>query len=213
MNMLLCAYCALHSCVRWVAPSPDWRNFLWGVFMGEIWKDVAGYEGLYQVSNNGRIRNAKGLIMSQKPSKDGYVRILLFKKGKYKAEYIHILVAKEFVEKPSAENLEVNHIDGDKANNNYLNLEWVTKSQNTLHAIQNNLRFVNPIKGKFGQDNPLSKAVLQFDNSGNLINRWGSALEAANAYGYNKGSIRSCAGGYKKTYKGYVWRYEDSVKP
>ncbi len=176
--------------------------------MEEIWKDIDTYNGLYQISNFGRLRNAKGLIMSQKPSKDGYVRILLFNEGKYKAEYVHILVARHFVKKPNGEKLEVNHIDGDKANNIFTNLEWVTPSQNTLHAIEHKLRSVNPIKGKFGQNNPLSKPVLQFDLNGRLINRWGSALDAANVNGYNKVSIRSCTGGYKKTYKGYVWRYE-----
>lgn len=174
--------------------------------MQEIWKDIDTYNGLYQISNFGRVRNAKGLIMSQKPSKDGYVRIQLFNNHKYKAEYVHILVAKHFVKKPSGEKLEVNHIDGHKANNVFTNLEWVTRSQNTIHAIHHNLRFVNPAKGKFGKDNPNSKPAAQYSFDGNLIKIWDSREDAAKELGCRRGDICGAINGWAKSCQGFMWR-------
>lgn len=175
--------------------------------MEEIWKEINGYDGLYQISNLGRVKNSKGLIMAQKPSKkDGYVRIQLFKNGKYKAEYVHILVAKHFIPKPPIENLEVNHIDANKSNNLVSNLEWVTRSQNTKHAIDRKLRFVNPAMGKYGKDNPNSKRTAQYDLDGNLIRIWDSREDAAVYYNCKRGNICKAINGYKKSYLGYMWR-------
>lgn len=99
--------------------------------MKEIWKDVVGYEGLYQVSNLGRIkamqkRGHKSVVMKYSIRKDGYCRILLSKNSEYKALYVHRLVAEAFLTHADNE-CEVNHIDGNKANNNLSNLEWVTR--------------------------------------------------------------------------------------
>lgn len=175
--------------------------------MEEIWKDVDGYDGLYQVSNLGRVRNSAGLIMAQKPSKrDGYVRLLLCKNGKYKAEYVHILVAKHFVVKEGANELEVNHIDCNKSNNIFTNLEWVTKSQNTKHAIANGLRFENPSKGKFGKDNPNSKPVAQYDFDGNLLLVWDSRKDAGDFYGCGRQNICAAVNGWKASCCGFMWR-------
>lgn len=172
--------------------------------MEEIWKEVVGYNGLYQVSNMGRVRNAKGMIMSQKPSKDGYVRLLLFKDGKYKSEYIHILVAKSFI--PNLYNKpEVNHIDANKRNNCVENLEWVTKSENHRHAVNMGLKPVCPTKGKFGSDNPCVKPVFQYDLNGKFLNEWKSREDAANYYGCTANSISRAMNGVRKTCKGFIW--------
>lgn len=100
----------------------------------EIWKDVVGYEGYYQVSTLGNVKNAKGLIL--KPSKQhGYPSISLTKLGILKRVKIHRLVAVAFI--PNSENKPcVNHIDSVRHNNNVKNLEWVTYQENTQHAFK-----------------------------------------------------------------------------
>ena len=119
----------------------------------EIWKDLAEYEGLYQVSNTGIVKSydrkvscksgatrlCKGKILKQFENERGYLCVVLTKDKKSKIAKVHRLVAKTFLDnfdnKP-----QVNHIDGDKRNNNIGNLEWVTNSENMLHAYAIGLR-------------------------------------------------------------------------
>lgn len=174
----------------------------------EVWKDIDGYGGRYQISNLGRVKNSTGLIMAQKPSKrDGYVRLLLFNNGKYKAEYVHILVAKHFIEKPSKEKTEVNHIDANKSNNTVSNLEWVTKRENHAHAVNLGLKPINPTIGKYGSDNPCTKPAFQYSLSGEFIKEWRSRADAAAYCGCSENSISRCMNGVRKTCKGFIWRH------
>ena len=107
--------------------------------MQEIWKDIKGYEGFYQISNLGRVKSLhyknvysnKEKVLRERDNQDGYVSVVL----KGKKHYIHRLVAGAFVENPN-QFKEVNHIDGNKRNNNAINLEWCTRSQNIIHAIE-----------------------------------------------------------------------------
>lgn len=113
--------------------------------MQEIWKDIVGYEGLYQISNLGRIKRLKKLIVLQnggkyyleekilKPGKNSRGYNLVVIKGK--ALRIHRLVAETFI--PNPENKQqVNHKDGNKNNNRAENLEWCTCKENVNHAIK-----------------------------------------------------------------------------
>lgn len=102
--------------------------------MNEIWKDIKGYEGLYQISNLGRVKSLKtGKIRKQCYDKDRYLKIELSNKTQ-KSLKIHRLVAQAFI--PNPLNLpQVNHKDGNKLNNNVNNLEWVSPSENTRHRI------------------------------------------------------------------------------
>lgn len=181
--------------------------------MEEVWKDIAEYDGLYQVSNFGRVRNAKGLIMKQKPSKDGYVRIQLFKDGRYKAQYVHILVASQFLDKPRIEKVEVNHIDANKSNNVVSNLEWVTRRENHYHAVAMGLKPVCPTVGKYGADNPCVKPVYQYDKDGNFLKKWRTRSEAASFFHCTPSSLSRCMNGGRKSCKGFVWKREppDSI--
>lgn len=110
----------------------------------EIWKDVNGYEGVYQISNLGNIKslprkNAKGKILNPSTNNRGYLRVGLCFKEKVRYESIHRLVAEAFI--PNRKNLpEVNHINGNKLDNRVENLEWVTKGQNQIHAYKTGLR-------------------------------------------------------------------------
>ena len=111
----------------------------------EIWKDIPGYDGSYQISNRGRVssiggRNGKTVanrIMRQKLS-NGYPQVVLRKNGRH-THYVHRLVAENFIANPASKR-EVNHIDGNKTNNDVSNLEWVTSSENQLHAYVSGLQ-------------------------------------------------------------------------
>ena len=107
--------------------------------MEEIWKDIKDYEGLYEVSNLGRVRNI--LTDHQlKPSinTNGYYRVALSKDKKAKHIKVHRLVALNFIgEQETPERRFVNHIDLDKSNNTLMNLEWVTRMENQCHGFKN----------------------------------------------------------------------------
>lgn len=104
--------------------------------MEEIWKDIPNYEGLYQVSNLGRIRNAKTKkIKNQRNTYKKYLQVDLFNKNQ-KTYRVHRLVAETFI--PNPNNLpQVNHKDGNKQNNRVDNLEWITNYDNIQHAVKN----------------------------------------------------------------------------
>ena len=97
--------------------------------MEEVWKDIKGYEGLYQVSNMGRVRNSKGCIMKQAVNDKGYLRIRLSKDGKKSHFRVHRLVAETFIPNPDNK-AEVNHISCMKSDNRASNLEWVSSEEN-----------------------------------------------------------------------------------
>ncbi len=111
------------------------------IFAGEVWKDIEGYNGRYQVSNFGRVKSFQRLdekILSIEGKKRDYAKVVLFKDNVAKTFLLHRLVAIAFV--PNPENKpEVNHIDGNKKNNCAENLEWVTKSENIKDAFDTGL--------------------------------------------------------------------------
>lgn len=110
----------------------------------EIWKDIKGYEGVYKISNLGKInslprKHSKGKILNPAKNNRGYLRVALCFEGKARYDSIHRLVAETFI--PNPKNLtEVNHKDGNKLNNTVENLEWTTRTQNQIHAYRIGLR-------------------------------------------------------------------------
>lgn len=117
----------------------------------EIWKDIKGYEAFYQVSNIGRVRSLdrvvalgdtfkkiKGVVLKQNNHTVGYSIVSLHENSIQKSYTVHRLVANAFIENKHNKPY-VNHIDGDKKNNHYLNLEWCTHEENTVHAVNNGL--------------------------------------------------------------------------
>lgn len=110
----------------------------------EVWKDIRGYEGIYQISNLGRIKSLhrdcrNGRILNPAKNNSGYLRVALSNNGKIRYDSIHRLVAEAFISNPK-KLPEVNHIDGNKLNNSVENLEWVTKGENQIHAYKTGLR-------------------------------------------------------------------------
>ncbi len=117
----------------------------------EEWKEIELFGVVYKISNQGKVINKKtNRIIAQRLNQDGYKVITVGVAGNRKTQYVHRLVAILFVAKPiSTEELEVNHIDLDRSNPNYLNLEWVTHRENVEHSHRRG-RYV----GRFGEDNP-----------------------------------------------------------
>jgi hypothetical protein len=116
----------------------------------EIWKDINGYEGLYKLSNFGRIYSVRNkLIMTLELLVNGYYRVCFNSSGKRDRFRVHILVATHFIDNPNGKT-QVNHKDGNKKNNHYKNLEWCTPSENLQHA------FSLGLKDTKGEKHPLS---------------------------------------------------------
>lgn len=120
----------------------------------EIWKDIKDFEGLYQVSNLGRVKRITKSELIMKLTlhkKTGYFQVGLRKGKKRKTASVHRLVAQAFCKNPQSKNV-VNHINGIKTDNNAFNLEWVTKQENEAHAVEMGLR-----NDLIGENNIMSK--------------------------------------------------------
>ena len=137
----------------------------------EEWRDVAGFEGLYQVSNLGRLRSLDkvdrgkkkwaGKILKQRINARGYMRTCLCKNGEHINVRIHRLVAEAFIPNPDGKE-QVNHIDGDKTNNAIGNLEWATCSENHAHAWATGLAKAHPnLTPVCGEDSKFSTLTTQ----------------------------------------------------
>lgn len=189
----------------------------------EIWKDVVGYENLYQVSTWGRIKALlrtvlhphSGVktypekIMTPKTAGHrGYHKITLSKDGKAKKHSISRLVAEAFIPNPENKRI-VNHIDGNKSNNHIENLEWATDSENIKHAYDNGLAIA-----KKGAESACSKRVFQFSLTGEFIASYPSTPDAAKATGVERSHIAMCAAPSNKrvrTAGGFIWSYSNKM--
>ena len=181
--------------------------------MEEIWKTIEGFEGLYEVSNLGRVRsldrvrkagygstaNIKGKILTPQYLNDKkYFVVSLSRNGGGKHYLIHRLVATAFIDNPN--NLpEVNHKDENPSNNNVSNLEWCDRKYNNNYGTARERR--SRTRGRI---------VVQYDSKGNEVARYWSAREAARQIGKSQAAIsRCCLGEYKSAY-GYIWKYDKS---
>lgn len=176
----------------------------------EIWKDIAGYEGLYQISNQGRIKNVKKSII-KKPTlcKNGYLYVDLYKNNKRLKKTIHRLVAEAFLNNKNNYS-DINHKDGNKLNNDVSNLEFCTRSYNIKEAYRLNLRkVVSPMLNKKDYLCPNSKRINQYDLKGNFIKEWGSTMQIERELHIKHSAISKCCLKCKnyKTAGGYIWEY------
>ena len=130
----------------------------------EFWIPIPGYETLYQVSNHGNVSNFRKILKPYVMPK-GYRALKLVKNGLKKGFLVHRLVAEAFHPNP-LNKPEVNHIDGDKGNNHYLNLEWVTKSENMIHAVKHELHIPKGYAAGFKKNTASSQYHnVTWDNS------------------------------------------------
>lgn len=184
--------------------------------MEEIFVDIKGYEGLYQISNLGRvkslerqvigkynsIRTLKEFIMKPNIIKKGYLRIHLCKNGKMKHFLIHQLVASHFI--PNPNNFKcVNHKDECKTNNCVENLEWCDIEYNNNYGTRNERLSVS-----FTNNPNKSKQIIQLDKEYNIINEYPSINEAERN-GFSHSKIIDCCRGKRKTHKGFIWKYKN----
>lgn len=180
------------------------------IFLGnmEIWKDIKHYEGYYQISNLGRVKNTKTnyiLMLSDKNSL-GYKRVTLYNPVR-KRFFVHRLVAYHFCD-GYRDGLVVNHIDGNKENNCAENLEWVTRSENDLHAFNMNLR---KIEGAARiQKERAKRGVDIFDiRSGDLIYEFDNVDKCAEYFGMNRTYIQQCCRGMYILKRRYRAKYRE----
>ena len=185
----------------------------------EVWEDIEGYEGKYQISDKGRVRSldryvrnkygvrlAKGRMVAISYDTAGYPKVTLHKEGKRKTKLVHRLVMENFTNEPFNET--VNHKDGVKTNNDITNLEWCTYQENTLHAYSVGLMTPRvPIQGeRCGKKNHSgSKPVVQYTVKGDLVKEYPSMRQAQRETGIHTSSIgKSVRKGYKAG--GHIWK-------
>lgn len=133
----------------------------------------------------------------------GYSIIGLRKNNKQFHYPLARIVAKVFISNPENKE-EVNHIDGNKKNNNISNLEWVTRKENMIHASKTGLLRIK------GEKRPPQK-IYQLDLNGNIIKKWNSCREIVEKMKMHETRIYACCNGKNKTSRGYMWKYEDEL--
>jgi hypothetical protein len=175
------------------------------------WKSVDGFDGYYEVSDTGKVRSVdryitdscgktrllKGSMMKQteaagRINSDGYYVVNLHKNHKSYVIAVHRIVATAFIENPD-NYPTVNHIDGNKHNNNVRNLEWASYKTNNVHALKNALR------------KPRGTRVYQYDATGNFIAKYCSVCNASKHTGVSRSMISHCINGRSKSAGGYLW--------
>jgi len=165
----------------------------------EEWRDVLGFEELYQVSNLGKVRTIKNgeAEMSQQENRNGYMTVHLRNKGVERRAMVHRLVAEAFISNPD-ELRDVNHKNGDKSDNRVENLEWVTHLDNMTHSFR-----------ELGKN---VRHIVQLSLDGVLIDRWNSITEAAEATGICRTDIGACCRGERTMAGAFEWKYEEDYE-
>lgn len=187
----------------------------------EIWKDIQGYEGMYQISNMGRVKSLRRYskqnhllpekILKPCHSKAGYCDVSLYVNGKRYHEKVHRLVAKAFVSNPKGLN-EVDHIDTNKDNNKWNNLKWCTHSENHLNPLTVELKRKINI-GKKWTDSQRKKHTKQINvlKNGKIIYKFNGYKEmdekSKEIFGFTLWNVyvRKVANGEKNDYHGYTF--------
>lgn len=189
-----------------------------------LWKDVPGYEGIYQVTRSGRVRrlavpitkpHTKGARCRVPPVHEltqipdcskGYVRVRLFKNGRFKTFRVHRLVAMTYLPNPLRKR-EVNHKDNNKLHNHVSNLEWVTSAENFRHAVDNG-HIVHASGAQHGNAHSISQHTLD----GKLVKKYPTVVSAVRAIGASSNCLilKNLRGACATAY-GYVWRSNEKA--
>lgn len=171
----------------------------------EEWRDIKGYEGLYQVSNEGRVRSLERTItykdgrerlvkekfVTPHKNSNGHLKFRLSKNGILSEIQAHRLIAEIFIPNPNGYDV-VHHIDHDPYNNTVENLVWMSDEEHRgMHISERR-----------------SKRVYQYTLNGELVKIWESVTKACEELGANHSHISDCCLGKRKTHKGYRWSYK-----
>lgn len=189
----------------------------------EIWKDIAGYEGLYQISSFGNVLSLKycgsnkSHLLAPNPDHKGYLMVYLNKRGKRKTLKIHRLVASAFI--PNTNNLpQVNHKDENKQNNCVENLEWCdgmynvnygTGIERRVKTARTSIAHIAHMK-KLHEPNKIAICMID-PTTKEIIRHFDCGQTASNELHINKSSIYQVCKGIRETAGGYIWRYEHLV--
>ena len=180
--------------------------------LNEEWRDIPGYVGVYQISNYGRVKRLEHtkvykngthyhytpLILKPQFERCGYIQLHLCKDNKKIWIKVHRIEAELFLAR-TPEQTTVNHKDGNKANPRLDNLEWVTQSENALHAIRIGL---NPLK---------YRNLEQYDKDGNLVAVYDTVRDAVEATSCSSSNFYGYFNGHQKTLKGCTWKLKENA--
>lgn len=172
----------------------------------EIWKDIKGYERLYQVSNLGKIKSLKRnkeKLLKHGINNKGYQVVNLYKNNKGITKKVHRLVAEAFIPNPNNYPI-VNHIDENKQNNNIFNLEWCTNEYN--------LNYGNAKEHRIIASKSKMIPIIQLDMNNNIIAKYDSIREASRKTNINRWDISNCLKRKQKSTKKFIWRYANEKK-
>lgn len=186
----------------------------------EEWKDIPGYEGLYQASTLGRIksydrlvntvygakRTFKGRVKALRPdSQDRYILVDFGISGQKETRLVHRLIALTFL--GNCDGLEINHLNGNTKDNRVVNIEITTKSENQKHKYRV-LKRRHPFQGRTGSKSARSKAVAMLDAAtGEKLKVFESA-RLAEKEGFTSACISLCCNGGQELHKGFRWKFE-----
>lgn len=165
----------------------------------EEWKDIAGYELYYQISDIGQVKRKDTGKILKNNIRNGYEYVTLCMNGQRKKFYVHRLVAIAFIPNPKSYE-QVNHKDGNKSNNKVDNLEWCTQKENLMHAFRT------------GLNTPTIENLIRFDRKPVIRiedGKWFSGVtEAANQMGVCEAAMSKCLNkGLSATCCGYHWKF------
>ena len=200
-----------------------YQNFSLEDLPNEEWRDVIGYEGLYQVSNLGRVKSIGTInnyrrlkILSPQINGRKYLQVCLFdEQSKRKVKLVHQLVAQSFIDNPNGYKC-IDHINTIKTDNRVENIRWCDYKMNMNNPITKNK--VDKIrssiclqdwyidKQRYSQSN--SKKVLQYNLNGVFIKEWRTISEAARAHNTSVQAISRCCNGIVKTSMNYIWKFK-----
>lgn len=177
----------------------------------EVWKDIPGYEGLYQASTYGRVKSMEkyrtvnrfgGLqllpekILIPSPNKKGYLHLSLCNSDGKSTRRVHKLICSTFLPHFNKEHTQINHKNEDKTDNRVENLEWCTATYNNNYGSRNERA-----------SRASSKSIARYDLNGNYIDCYSSAKEIEEVFGFCKEGIRACCRGEYQQMCNYIWQY------